>query len=65
MSSKRYTEEFKIEAVKQITERRYSVQSVASRLVLTKLSDGGWRRNGCFINETGRYQVRGAGTSSG
>jgi len=32
MSSKRYTEEFKIEAVKQITERGYSVQEVAQPL---------------------------------
>jgi len=29
---KRYTEEFKIEAVKQITDRGYSVQEVAERL---------------------------------
>ena len=29
MSSKRYTEEFKIEAVNQITERGYSVAEVA------------------------------------
>ena len=35
MSSKRYTEEFKIEAVKQITERGYSTSSVASRLGVT------------------------------
>ena len=31
-TGKRYTEEFKIEAVKQITERGYSVQEVAKRL---------------------------------
>ena len=29
MSNKRYTEEFKIEAVKQITERGYAVYEVA------------------------------------
>jgi transposase len=29
MSSKRYREEFKIEAVKQVTERGYSVADVA------------------------------------
>ncbi len=29
MSSKRYTEEFKIEAVKQVTERGYPVAEVA------------------------------------
>ncbi|SMC28855.1 transposase [Andreprevotia lacus DSM 23236] len=32
MSSPRYPEEFKIEAVKQITERGYPVAEVASRL---------------------------------
>jgi transposase len=32
---KRYTEEFKIEAVKQVTERGYSVQDVAERLGVT------------------------------
>jgi len=30
MSSKRYTEEFKIEAVRQVTERGYSVAEVAA-----------------------------------
>jgi transposase-like protein len=32
MSGKRYTEEFKVEAVKQITERGHPVAEVASRL---------------------------------
>lgn len=32
MSSKRYPEEFKIEAVRQVTERGHSVAEVASRL---------------------------------
>ena len=32
MSKKRYTEEFKIEAVRQVTERGYSVAEVAGRL---------------------------------
>ena len=32
MSGKRYTEEFKEEAVKQVTERGYSVVEVAERL---------------------------------
>ena len=32
MSSKRYTLEFKAEAVKQVTERGYSVTEVAARL---------------------------------
>lgn len=32
MSSKRYTDEFKIEAVKQVTERGHSAVDVAKRL---------------------------------
>lgn len=32
MSNKRYTEEFKFEAVKQITDRGHSVREVAARL---------------------------------
>ena len=32
MSKKRFTEEFKIEAVKQVTERNHPVAEVASRL---------------------------------
>lgn len=32
MSSKRYTEEFKIEAVKQITERGYPAVEAARRI---------------------------------
>ena len=32
MTSKRYTEEFKIEAVKQIAENRYPIAEIASRL---------------------------------
>lgn len=31
MSGKRYTDEFKIEAVKQVTERGHSVAEVAQR----------------------------------
>jgi len=38
MSGKRYTEEFKIEAVKQITDRSYSVPDVAERLGVTTKS---------------------------
>jgi transposase len=33
MSSKRYPEEFKIEAVRQVVERGHSVAEVASRLI--------------------------------
>ncbi len=44
MSGKRYTEEFKIEAVKQITERGYAVSEVAERLGITSNSLYNWRR---------------------
>lgn len=44
MSSKRYTEEFKIEAVKQITERGYLVSEVAERLGITSNSLYSWRK---------------------
>ena len=45
MSNKRYTEEFKVEAVKQITERGYSVFDVAQRLGVTTHSLYGWRKS--------------------
>jgi len=35
MKGKRYTDEFKKEAVKQVTERGYSVSEVAERLGIT------------------------------
>lgn len=43
MSKKRYTEEFKIEAVKQVTEGGYSVADVARRLGTTTHSLYAWR----------------------
>lgn len=42
MSGKRYSEEFKIEAVKQVTERKYPVRQVASRLAVTNKSIYDW-----------------------
>lgn len=42
MSGKRYTEEFKQEAVKQITERGYAVAEVADRLGVTVHSLYAW-----------------------
>ncbi len=42
MSGKRYTEEFKKEAVKQVTERGYSVVEVAGRLGTTTHSLYDW-----------------------
>ena len=42
MSSKRYPEEFKIEAVRQVVERGHSVAEVASRLGMTTHSLYSW-----------------------
>lgn len=42
MSDKRYTEEFKVEAVKQITERGHSVYDVSRRLGVTTHSLYSW-----------------------
>ncbi len=44
MSSERYPEEFKIEAVKQVVERGYSVAEVASRLGVTTHSLYAWKK---------------------
>lgn len=44
MTSKRYTEEFKIEAVKQVTDRGYSVAEVAGRLGTTTHSLYAWMK---------------------
>jgi len=42
MSAKRYSEEFKIEAVKQVTERGYKVADVCRRLGITSGSLYKW-----------------------
>ena len=42
MSGKRYSEEFKIEAVKQVTERNYKASEVAERLGVTNKSLHDW-----------------------
>lgn len=42
MSSKRYPEEFKIEAVKQVSEKGHSVADVANRLGTTTHSFYAW-----------------------
>ena len=44
MSSKRYTEEFKIEAVRQVVDRGYSVAEVAQRLGTTTHSLYAWKK---------------------
>lgn len=42
MSGKRYAEEFKIEAVKQVTDRGYGLNDVAKRLGVTPKSLRDW-----------------------
>lgn len=44
MSSKRYTDEFKIEAVRQVTDHRFKVAEVAELLVVTTHSLYAWMR---------------------
>jgi transposase len=44
MSGKRYTEEFKIEAVNQVTERGYSTADVAARLGISIHSLYAWEK---------------------
>ncbi len=44
MSSKRYTDEFKIEAVRQVTDRGFKVVEVAERLGVTTHSLYAWLR---------------------
>ena len=45
MSAKRYPEEFKLAAVRQITEGGYTVSDVARRLDVTADSLYAWSRN--------------------
>ena len=42
MSGKRYAEEFKIEAVKQITDRGYKISEMAKKLGVTAKSLHDW-----------------------
>lgn len=44
MSSKRYTDEFKVEAVRQVTDRGFKVAEVAERLDTTTHSLYAWLR---------------------
>ena len=54
MSGKRYTDEFKIEAVRQITEGCYPVQEVAARLGVTTKSLYDWKAT--FGKPSSEYQ---------
>ena len=44
MGAKRYTDEFKIEAVRQVTEQGHRVAEVAERLGITTYSLYAWKR---------------------
>lgn len=44
MSNKRYTDEFKIEAVKQVTDRGHAVAEVAARLGISIHSLYAWQK---------------------
>ncbi|WP_410706723.1 IS3 family transposase [Citrobacter braakii] len=56
MSSKRYPEEFKIEAVKQVVDRGHSVSSVATRLDITTHSLYAWIKKYGPDSSTNREQ---------
>lgn len=56
MSGKRYTEEFKIAAVKQLTEGGHSVSDVALRLGVTTKSLYDWKER--FGESSAAYQER-------
>lgn len=53
MSGKRYPEEFKIEAVKQITEYGHSIPDVAKRLGITPKSLSDWKAQ--YEDRFGQY----------
>ena len=55
MSGKRYPEEFKIEAVKQITDRGYKVGEVANRLGVTTKSLYDWIKR--YGDESAQHQT--------
>ncbi|MBL4820899.1 MAG: transposase [Gammaproteobacteria bacterium] len=44
MSDKRFTEEFKIEAIRQLVDRGYSVAAVTTRLATTTHSLYAWKK---------------------
>ncbi len=56
MSSKRYPEEFKIEAVKQVTEKGHSVASVANRIGTTAHSLYAWIKK--YGSSSSQYQTK-------
>lgn len=56
MSGKRYPEEFKIEAVKQVIDRGHSVSSVATRLDITTHSLYAWIKKYGLDSSTNKEQ---------
>ena len=57
MSRKRFTEEFKIEAVRQITERGFAARDVAERLGVSPNSLYVWIKQ-CWIQSGSVYGYR-------
>jgi transposase len=57
MSGKRYTDEFKIEAVKQVTDRGHAVADVAERLGISQHSMYQWMKQFC-VPEAQRTETR-------
>jgi len=55
MSGKRYPEEFKIEAVKQVTDRGYKIGEVAKRLGVTPKSMHDWIKR--YGDESSQHQT--------
>lgn len=58
MSKKRYTEEFKIEAVRQVVERGHSIVEVASRLGTTTHSLYAWKNK--YGPDSAEHQAKAA-----
>ena len=56
MSKKRYTEEFKIEAVRPVVERGHSIVEVASRLGTTTHSLYAWKNK--YGANSGEHQAK-------
>ena len=56
MSSKRYTEEFKIEAIRQVVDRGYSIAEVADGLGTTTHSLYAWKKK--YGPDAAEHQVK-------
>ena len=56
MTNKRYTDEFKAEAIKQVTERGYPVADVAERLGVSSHSLYAWLREHGVSRQARREQ---------